>query len=101
MTGVVGRAESLSSIFFLGSLMMYSKCTGYHKNTGNGYFRALSKPKVEALEKRKLRPFHNTCSKEDKKMSVKVLYSLEFITLLCLNISTLKNQLTIAMLSLT
>ena len=33
VTGVVGRAESLSSIFFLAALMSYAKCTGYHKQT--------------------------------------------------------------------
>ena len=30
MTGVVGRAEALSSIFFLAALIMYSNCTSYH-----------------------------------------------------------------------
>ncbi|PVD28691.1 hypothetical protein C0Q70_11285 [Pomacea canaliculata] len=29
VTGVVGRAECLSSIFFLAAFLMYSKCTGY------------------------------------------------------------------------
>lgn len=31
VTGVVGRAESLSSIFFIAALMFYAKCTGYHR----------------------------------------------------------------------
>lgn len=31
VTGVVGRAEVLSSIFFIGALMTYSQCTGHHK----------------------------------------------------------------------
>lgn len=30
VTGVVGRAEALSSIFFLAALIMYSNCTSYH-----------------------------------------------------------------------
>lgn len=30
VTGVVGRAEALSSIFFLAALITYSKCTSYH-----------------------------------------------------------------------
>lgn len=34
VTGVVGRAESLSSIFFIAALMFYAKCTGYHRQTG-------------------------------------------------------------------
>jgi hypothetical protein len=29
VTGVVGRAECLSSIFFLAALWSFSKCTGY------------------------------------------------------------------------
>ncbi|KAL4232814.1 Protein O-mannosyl-transferase tmtc3 [Mactra antiquata] len=33
VTGVVGRAEALSSIFFLAALMVYAKCTGFHKQT--------------------------------------------------------------------
>ncbi|KAL3883448.1 hypothetical protein ACJMK2_029709 [Sinanodonta woodiana] len=33
VTGIVGRAESLSSVFFLAALFTYSKCTGYHKQT--------------------------------------------------------------------
>ncbi|KAK2149545.1 hypothetical protein LSH36_447g03000 [Paralvinella palmiformis] len=33
ITGVVGRAELLSSIFYLLALMSYSKCTGYRSNT--------------------------------------------------------------------
>lgn len=34
VTGVVGRAECLSSIFFLAALWSYSKCTGYKAKTG-------------------------------------------------------------------
>lgn len=33
VTGVVGRAECLSSIFFLAALWSYSKCTGYKAKT--------------------------------------------------------------------
>ncbi|XP_012940074.1 protein O-mannosyl-transferase TMTC3 [Aplysia californica] len=33
VTGVVGRAETLSSIFFLGAFLSYSKATGYRKKT--------------------------------------------------------------------
>ncbi|XP_059169827.1 protein O-mannosyl-transferase TMTC3-like isoform X2 [Physella acuta] len=33
VTGVVGRAETLSSIFFLGAFISYSKSTGYRKPT--------------------------------------------------------------------
>ncbi|KAH3739013.1 protein O-mannosyl-transferase TMTC3-like isoform X2 [Dreissena polymorpha] len=36
VTGVVGRAEALSSIFFLASLMTYASCTGYHRRTNWG-----------------------------------------------------------------
>ena len=35
VTGVVGRAEMLSSIFYLMALMNYSKCTAYRSKTGN------------------------------------------------------------------
>lgn len=35
MTGVVGRAEALSSIFFIAALMSYAKCTGFRKETGD------------------------------------------------------------------
>ncbi|KAH9508650.1 Protein O-mannosyl-transferase tmtc3 [Bulinus truncatus] len=33
VTGVVGRAEALSSIFFLGAFLFYSKSTGYREKT--------------------------------------------------------------------
>uniref|UniRef100_A0A2C9JN75 dolichyl-phosphate-mannose--protein mannosyltransferase n=1 Tax=Biomphalaria glabrata TaxID=6526 RepID=A0A2C9JN75_BIOGL len=33
VTGVVGRAETLSSIFFLGAFIFYSKSTGYREKT--------------------------------------------------------------------
>ncbi|XP_060558909.1 protein O-mannosyl-transferase TMTC3-like [Ruditapes philippinarum] len=36
VTGVVGRAESLSSIFFIAALMFYAKCTSYHRDTAWG-----------------------------------------------------------------
>ncbi|XP_052810856.1 protein O-mannosyl-transferase TMTC3-like isoform X2 [Mya arenaria] len=36
VTGVVGRAEALSSIFFLAAMMTYPKCTGYRRQTNWG-----------------------------------------------------------------
>ena len=33
VTGVVGRAELLSSIFYIGALLTYSQCTGYRAKT--------------------------------------------------------------------
>jgi len=34
VTGVVGRAELLSSIFYLWALMMYANCIGKDRHTG-------------------------------------------------------------------
>lgn len=34
VTGVVGRAELLSSIFYLGAFLMYTRCTGHRSKTG-------------------------------------------------------------------
>ena len=38
VTGVVGRAEILSSIFYLAALMTYAKCTGPKAKTGRASF---------------------------------------------------------------
>lgn len=37
VTGVVGRAENLSSIFFLSAFMFYAKATRSRKTTGKFY----------------------------------------------------------------
>lgn len=41
VTGVVGRAEALSSIFFLGALITYSRCTSYHGKIRKSVFSCL------------------------------------------------------------
>lgn len=35
VTGVVGRAETLSSLFYLGALIMYTKACKNKRTTGN------------------------------------------------------------------
>ena len=39
VTGVVGRAELLSSLCYLAALMTYAKCTGSKTKTG-GFFKS-------------------------------------------------------------
>lgn len=53
VTGVVGRAETLSSVFFLAAFMLYAKASRNKKYTGNLFFfrRFVSGFTVEIIHK--------------------------------------------------